>query len=292
MKDSVMHEDKDMDARNGEVRPKLSVVVCTKNEEDRIGDCLVSVLQNKPDEILVVDGASSDKTVEIAEKLATRVIRSGAGNLSLDRQKGIDEARNDLVAMIDADHRLEENDLADLYRDLVDFNLDIVQSQLRSYKDRGFWISAEGEVWDLTHNNPGPKTMIGTAPAIFRKKVFERARFDGEITKTIDDTDFIYRLSKYPEIKIGIGRVAIFQEHESDFHSYIKKFMWYGRGDGEFCRKHPNRAFSMIFHLLVRYPFFYPLKALRRGKFKAVPFYIIQASMRIYGLLKYFLTGK
>lgn len=265
----------------------LSVVVCAKNEESRIEKCLELICVNRPDELLVVDGSSTDRTAEIAAKYATRVINSDAGSLSRDRQRGIDEASNDVVCMIDADHRVKPGDIRSLYNDLLDFDLDIVQSQLKSYENHGFWDAAEDQMWDLTHNVPGPKSMIGTAPAVYKKKVFELVRFDNHITSTIDDTDFIYRLSKFPEIKIGIGRTVISQEHFSNFSTYISKFKWYGKGDGEFCKKHPNRALSMIFHLLVRYPIVYPGRAIKQKKFKAVPFYILQGLVRFYGLMKY-----
>jgi len=273
--------------------PKLSVVVCTRNEESRIAKCLESVRENNPDEILVVDGASTDRTPEIAESYATRVIRSQAGSLVRDRQVGIDAARNELVAVIDADHRLKQGDLEALYRDLVDFDLDIVQSQLRAFDNSGFWVAAENEMWDLTHNIPGPRAMIGTAPAIYRKsKVFDRVRFDDHITATIEDTDLMYRISKFPELKVGIGRTVVFQEHAASLKTYLGKFKWYGKGDGEFCRKHPERTGSMVFHLLIRYPVVYPFRALCKGKFRVIPFFILQGWVRFYGLAKYLFTPK
>lgn len=270
-------------------RFKLSVVVCAKNEESRIERCLKLICVDRPSELLVIDGNSTDRTSEIAAKYATRVINSDAGSLSRDRQRGVDEAVHDVVCMIDADHRVKPGDIKSLYDDLFCFDLDIVQSQLKSYENHGFWDAAEDQMWDITHNIPGPKAMIGTAPAVYKKKVFGLVRFDDHITSTIDDTDFIYRLSKFPEIKVGIGRTIISQEHYSDFKTYINKFRWYGKGDGEFCRKHPSRALSMVFHLLIRYPFIYPIKAIQKNKIKAVPFYILQGYVRFSGLLKYML---
>jgi glycosyltransferase involved in cell wall biosynthesis len=266
-------------------RPPISVVVCTKNEEARLEACLASIAANHPEEVLVVDGGSTDRTLEIARRFTDRVLTNAQSNLTLDRQRGIDAARHELIAMIDADHRLEPGDLDRLYDDLVRFDLDIVQSQLASYQNHGFWDAAEEASWDLTHNIPGPKKMIGTAPAIYRRRVFERARFDDHITSAIDDTDFIYRLSKFPEIKIGIGTTRVRQLHFSDWSTYRKKFRWYGRGDGQFCIKNPERAPSMIYHLLVRYPIVYSLRGLRRGRPRAVPFFIAQGWLRFASLV-------
>ncbi|GAG26308.1 unnamed protein product, partial [marine sediment metagenome] len=54
------------------MKNKLSVVLATYNEEDNIKDCLNSV-KGLADEVVVVDGSSTDKTVEIAKKLGAKV---------------------------------------------------------------------------------------------------------------------------------------------------------------------------------------------------------------------------
>jgi glycosyltransferase involved in cell wall biosynthesis len=273
---------------NGEI----SVVVCVKNEESRIEECLKTIILNHPSEIIVVDGDSSDRTSEIALKYTDQVIVSKKSNLTRDRQIGIDSAKNDLIAMIDADHRLDQDSLQGLLLDLNSHNYDIVQSQLESYKNNNYWNSAEEDAWHLTHNIPGEKTMIGVAPAMYKKSLFSEVKFDDDITKTIDDTDFIYRLSKIKTLKIGIGKTKIKQLHFGSFLDYKKKFKWYGVGDSEFCRKHPNRLFSMFYHLLFRYPVIYSTKALLRGRFKVIPFFILQGYIRFYWLIVGILSAK
>ena len=54
---------------------KLSVVLSTYNEEKNIGDCLESA-KDIADEIVVVDGSSTDKTREIAKKFGAKVIKT------------------------------------------------------------------------------------------------------------------------------------------------------------------------------------------------------------------------
>lgn len=128
--------------------------------------------------------------------------------------------------------------------------------------------------------------------AIDNKRLCDRDRFEDNITVTIDDTDFAYRLSKFPEMRFGVGHTKIRQYHFSNFRTYVKKFQWYGKGDGEFCRKQPVRAASLIFHLLVRYIFLHSGRTLFRGYFRAVPFFVLQGTMRFVGLTKYFLGLK
>jgi len=271
---------------------KLSVVVCVRNEENRLRECLETIYQNDPDEVILVDGDSTDGTLAVAREFPDiKIIQSNNSSLTRDRQKGIDAAKNELVAMVDADHRLRIGDLESLLRDMQEFNFDIVQSGLVSHMNHGFWDSAEEASWELTQNIPGRRNMVGTAPAIYNKRVFNYARFDDHITATIDDTDFAYRLSKFPELRFGVGRTKIRQYHFADFRTYVKKFQWYGKGDGEFCRKHPERIPSMLFHLLIRYPFLHSWKAIRRGYFRAVPFFILQGLLRFTGLTRYFLKA-
>ncbi|NQW69749.1 MAG: glycosyltransferase family 2 protein [Betaproteobacteria bacterium] len=264
----------------------ISVVVCIKNEEHRIEDCLRSILSNNPDEVIVIDGGSIDNSVELSRKFTDKVIVTSNSNLTRDRQIGISAARNDYIAMIDADHRLKENDLNSLLADLEIYKFDIVQSQLVSFRNSNWLNIAEEQMWELNHNHPGPRDMIGVAPAIYRKKLFELIEFDDTITKTIDDTDFAYRLSQLPDIKYGIGRTRIAQLHNPSFASYMRKFKWYGIGDGEFCIKHRNRTPSMLYHLLFRYPFVYSLKALFKLKLLAFPYLILQGFTRGYWAMK------
>tara|TARA_B100000575_G_C23141244_1_gene664194 strand:+ start:969 stop:1796 length:828 start_codon:yes stop_codon:yes gene_type:complete len=271
--------------------PKLSIVVCTKNEENRINQCLSRILENDFDELIIVDGNSIDKTVEIAKNFTNKIIISNSGGITADRQKGINAAKNEYIAMIDSDHYLEKHSLNKLMDDLIKFNFDIVQSQLKSFGD-GFWNLAEEETWDIAHNSSGLKKMIGTAPAIYKKKIFLDIQFDDTVTKKIDDTDFIYRLYSNTKYKFGIGKTKIFQFHNPLLKDYISKFIWYGYGDGEFVNKYPYKFGSILYHQLIRYVLIYPLKAIYYYKFKGALFFILQGLIRFYGLIRYFFIKK
>jgi hypothetical protein len=150
------------------------------------------------------------------------------------------------------------------------------------------WNYAEEDSWDLTHNIPGPKINVGSAPAIYKKAIFSKVRFDEHITRNSDDTDFVYRLSQHKEFTFGVGDTQIRQLHFPELRMYLRKFMWYGLCDGEFVHKYPQRTYPVLFHLLVRYPFVYSGRALRRGKLRAIPFFVLQGAVRFVGLVSYF----
>jgi len=264
---------------------KFSVVVTVKNEEKRIRDCLTSVFSDNPDEVILVDGDSTDKTLEIARTFdGIKIIESKNSTLTRDRQVGIDAARNPYVAMIDGDHRVKSGDIGSLIQEMEERKFDVIQSSLVSYQNSGFWDRAEEALWRLAHNIPGKKHMIGGAPTIYKKSVFDYVRFDDMITKTTEDTDFFYRLSKFKNLSVGVGKTTIMQYHFATFKAFVKKYRWYGKGDGEFCQKHPERAPSMFFHLLIRYPLIYSFRALKQGNFYAIPICILQGLTRFSGV--------
>ena len=87
---------------------KLSVVLATFNEEKNLQDCLDSA-HDLADEIIIVDGSSVDKTVEIAKKYGAKVlVVKNLPNFHINKQKAIDLATKNWVFQLDADERVSE----------------------------------------------------------------------------------------------------------------------------------------------------------------------------------------
>ena len=85
---------------------KLSVVLATFNEEKNLPACLDSV-RNLADEIVIVDGSSTDKTVEIAKTYKAKVlITRNLPIFHINKQKAIDLATKDWILQLDADERV------------------------------------------------------------------------------------------------------------------------------------------------------------------------------------------
>jgi glycosyltransferase involved in cell wall biosynthesis len=88
----------------------LSIVLAVYNEEKNIKLALDSdVVRNIANEIIVVDGSSTDKTREIAKKLGARVIKTtNKPNFHINKQMAMDEAKGDLVLQLDADEVVDK----------------------------------------------------------------------------------------------------------------------------------------------------------------------------------------
>lgn len=109
----------------------VSVVLATFNEEKNLPLCLDSI-KNLADEIAVVDGGSSDRTVEVAKKYGAKVVvTNNPENFHINKQKAIDLATKDWILQLDADERVTP----ELSKE--------IQSKIRNRESKinGYWIS-------------------------------------------------------------------------------------------------------------------------------------------------------
>lgn len=87
-------------------RQTISVVLATYNEEKNLPACLQSV-KDFADEIIIVDGTSSDATVDIAKSFGARVVvTENRPMFHINKQKAIDMATKDWILQLDADERV------------------------------------------------------------------------------------------------------------------------------------------------------------------------------------------
>lgn len=106
--------------------PSVSVTIATRNSQRTLSRCLSSVrLQNYPSkvEIVIADGGSIDKTLEIAKKFNARIFNVPEEKQNAEYNKGIavNQAKNDVILMIDHDNILpHKNWLKKMIRPLLD----------------------------------------------------------------------------------------------------------------------------------------------------------------------------
>jgi glycosyltransferase involved in cell wall biosynthesis len=90
---------------NGEAS-SVSVILIVRNGQALIAEALDSVFQStiKPAEILVVDGGSTDRTIEIARSFPlVRVIHQTSRGIARAYNEGIAQARGEFIAFISHD---------------------------------------------------------------------------------------------------------------------------------------------------------------------------------------------
>lgn len=104
-------------------------MLATYNEEKNLKRCLESV-RKIADEIVIADGTSTDKTVEIAKEFKSNVIvTTNKPNFHINKQMAIDAAKGDWILQMDADEVVSD-ELAD----------EIAKLTSKNPEENGYWM--------------------------------------------------------------------------------------------------------------------------------------------------------
>lgn len=141
----------------------ISQCIIAKNEEANIELCL-SHLKPVVDEQIVIDTGSTDRTVELAEKLGAKVFHfDWIDDFSAARNFALDKAKGDWIIFLDCDEYFSE--------DSVTFIKDIIKKYDRNK-------NTEALICELINLDPVTNRILSTtknsSPRIFKRKSYIR----------------------------------------------------------------------------------------------------------------------
>lgn len=121
----------------------ISIAIPVLNEELNIEKCLSSVFGQKFQgrlEVFIIDGGSTDKTIEIAKKFKVKILKNPKRNAESGKIIGLKKATSDYFMILDADMDLCTNDyFSKLLKPLKqDENIAGAYGRYISYKDDSF----------------------------------------------------------------------------------------------------------------------------------------------------------
>jgi len=120
-----------------DTNPKVSVLLPTLNEEENIGKTIRGVRAAVPDaEIVVIDGLSTDRTVEIAKKLGARIIVETKKGKAFAIKRAFQEIDSDYAVMMDADLTYPIGDIPRFLELLREYDV-VLGSRLRGKLETG-----------------------------------------------------------------------------------------------------------------------------------------------------------
>lgn len=264
----------------------VSVNICTYNEEKDIADCLRKVFANKPKEVIVVDGGSTDRTVEIATQMGAKVIESYVKGLSSQRQIAIEASTQSYIAIIDGDDHIEPNFLSTLLKEMEEYGYDALQGREIAYEPKTYWEKAMGSAnYGITYTDKPVDTNMVGRPSLYRAEAIKHCGFDSFFDGVGDeDTDLSIRM-EMAGFRQGIGTGMTRRKQTESFSGIIKKFIRYGKGDAHIIYKYPFKARNLLFHLAIRYPFIRGWQAVKRGDGIYLPFYFLYGWVRLFALV-------
>lgn len=237
--------------------PSYTIIIPALNEEKRLPMCLESILQidypRTSVEIIVVDNGSMDHTRAIAEAYGCTVLRYDQITVAGLRNRGAEEAQNDILLFIDADCTVS----GDLLR---------VAAPYSSAKDISVWgappsIPAEASwvqrAWYVIRRKKDEIQAVEWLESmnlfVPREKFAEIGGFD-EALVTCEDVDFCYRASKTGKV-IADSRLKVVHWGEAaTLRIFFKKEYWRASSSIEGALRHGLRLGEMASLIL---PFYF-----------------------------------
>ena len=242
-----MVEERDM--KQTQQRQSISILIPCHNEEAGVRACIESCLNQtrKLDQIVVVDDASTDKSLAILKEFGNKItliaLTKNMGNKSYVQEHGLQHITSDIFIATDGDTILDPHFVEEIEKSFVDDKVIAAGGYIRSIKYN--WITAIREIdyvvgqniHKLAQSHMDSMLVIPGCAGAFRTSIFKKhITFDHDTIT--EDLDFTYRFHRNG-FKIAFNRNAIvWTQDPPTFHSYLNQMRrWYG-GGWQNLRKH------------------------------------------------------
>jgi len=206
----------------------LSIIIPTLNEEKYLPLLLEAIKkQNFTDyEIIVADGSSEDKTVQIAKNYGCTIIKGGLP--AEGRNKGAKEARGEIFLFMDADNIfLPENFLKNLLEEFKKRKLDLASFPIYP-RGNGLDKFAYG-VYNWWVNLTQKFSAYATNSVLVKKEIHQKIGGFNEEIKMAEDHAYVKQARKFGKFGFIKTKPILTStrrfEQDGRFKTYLKYFL-------------------------------------------------------------------
>lgn len=217
----------------------ISVIATVLNEGESIRRLIDSLAAQTtpPDEIVIVDGGSTDNTFNILnsyqQKLPLKAILAPGVNISEGRNLAIQAASGDIIAVTDAGVKLAPDWLEHLTAPFQNLSVQVVGGFFKGDSHTLFEVAMSATVLPLA-DEIDPLTFLPSSRSIaFRKSAFDAVGGYPEWLDFCEDLIFDLRLKqKFGAFAFAPDALVSFRPRTS-IKSFFKQYKLYARGDGK-----------------------------------------------------------
>ena len=221
---------------------KISVCITVFNEEGSISSLLKSLLSQtkKPSEIVIVDGGSKDKTVQIIRHFQKKnrkiKLLIEKGSIAHGRNTSIEIAKYPIIATTDAGCIAKKDWLEKIIEPFKHKSVGLVAGFYKMTSSNSMQ-KAMNMFHGITPSKFDPTSFLPSNRSVaFRKEVWESVGgYSEKLERAGEDTLFYYKVVKMG-VKIARVKEAIVEWSESSeftFKDSVKKFYHYAKGDAQ-----------------------------------------------------------
>lgn len=187
---------------------KISIVIPAYNEEKYIGRTLRSIDCLKKEreweiEVMVVNGSSTDKTVEVAKSYGAKVISEPHKSIGFARQHGLMHAKGDIVVYTDADTAVPKDWLTKFVKALRNEKVVFAYGTFRvsdgTFPYYHFINHIQTYLQWVSHHLFNTPMAAGQNIAMWRDKAISIGGFDERLV-VMEDNDLAIRMKKIGKV--------------------------------------------------------------------------------------------
>ncbi|MGA1848125.1 MAG: glycosyltransferase family 2 protein [Thermoplasmatota archaeon] len=116
---------------------KVSVIIPTLNEEESIGETIDQIPRSPDQEIMIVDGLSTDRTREIALSKGARIVEEKRKGYGRAYKTGFKEAMGNIIVTLDGDTTYPAELIPEIVRQLEEEGLDFISCDRIEKAEKG-----------------------------------------------------------------------------------------------------------------------------------------------------------
>lgn len=281
---------------------KIAFVTTVYNEEENIELLLESLRKQskKPDEIIIVDGGSKDKTVYIArnwiKNLKSENLKKGfrliikEGNRSKGRNEGVRKSKSDVIISSDSGCVLDKNFIRNISQPFNNPKIDVVAGFYKGLTDSIFQRALIPYILVMPDRVNKKNFLPAARSMAFRKTIWKRV--GGFPTEYSQNEDFVFakRLREVGSNMVFRKNAIVYYIPRKNILESFIMFFKFAYGDAQSGILRPKVFLILLRYILVVwlliYSYFFRLAFITKAILYILLLYIVWSIWKNYRYVK------